>query len=109
MKHILEKWVQLQGKRAHSLKFFVCMIRGWSYQQKKENRRKKNHRLNNLPWRQSCRDVASGADKHLDITFGLQVVESSSLVSVPFREAFNHPYISFFQLLVSESAVALSM
>ena len=29
---------------------------------------------------------------HLDITFGLQVVESSSLVS---REAFNHPYISF--------------
>ena len=25
-------------------------------------------------------DVASGADRHLDITFGLQVVESSSLV-----------------------------
>ena len=27
-------------------------------------------------------DVASGADRHLDITFGLQEVESSSLVSV---------------------------
>ena len=39
-------------------------------------------------------DVASGADRHLDITFGLQVVESSSLVL--FREALNHPYISFF-------------
>ena len=25
-------------------------------------------------------DVASGADRHLDITFGLQLVESSSLV-----------------------------
>ena len=37
-------------------------------------------------------DVASGADRHLDITFGLQVVESSSLISVPFREAFSHPY-----------------
>ena len=40
--------------------------------------------------------IASGADRHLDITFGLQVVESSSLVSVLFREAFSHPYISFF-------------
>ena len=48
-----------------------------------------------------CRDVASGADRHLDMTFGLLVVESSSLVSVLFREAFNHPYISFFQLLVN--------
>ena len=47
------------------------------------------------------RDVASGADRHLDITFGLQLVESSSLVSVLFREAFNHPYISFFHLLVN--------
>ena len=45
-------------------------------------------------------DVASGADRHLDITFGLQVVESTSLVSVLFREAFSHPYISFFHLLV---------
>ena len=45
-------------------------------------------------------DVVSGADRHLDITFGLQVVESSSLVSVLFREVFNHPYISFFHLLV---------
>ena len=40
-----------------------------------------------------CRDVALGADRHLDITFGL---ESSSLVCVLFREAFSHPYISFF-------------
>ena len=31
---------------------------------------------------------------HLDITFGLQVGEISSLVSVPFREALSHPYIS---------------
>ena len=50
--------------------------------------------------RQCCRDVASGADRHLDITFGLQVVESSSLVSALFREAFNYPYISFFCLIV---------
>ena len=34
--------------------------------------------------------IASGADRHLDITFGLQLVESSSFVSVLFREAFNH-------------------
>ena len=51
-------------------------------------------------WRQWCRDVASGADRHLDITFGLQLVESSSLVSVLFRETFNHPYISIFHLQV---------
>ena len=38
---------------------------------------------------------------YLDITFGLQVVESSSLVSVLFRGAFNHPYIYFFNLLVN--------
>ena len=44
-------------------------------------------------------DVASGADSHLDISFGLQVVESSSLVSVLVREAFSHPYIFFFHLL----------
>ena len=37
----------------------------------------------------------------LDITFGLQLVESSFLVSILFREAFNHPYISFFHLLVN--------
>ena len=35
---------------------------------------------------------------NLDVTFGFQVVESSSLVSVLFRERFNHPYISFFHL-----------
>ena len=37
---------------------------------------------------------------HLDITFGLQVVESPSLASVFFREVFSHPYISFSHLLV---------
>ena len=40
------------------------------------------------------------ADRHLDITFEMQVVESSFLVSLPFREALNHPYISFFHILV---------
>ena len=50
-----------------------------------------------------CRDVASGADRHLDI--GLQVVKSSSLASVPFREAFSHSYISFFRLLVNGFSV----
>ena len=57
--------------------------------------------------RQWCRDVASGADRHLDITFGLQVVESSSLVSVLFREVFSHPYISFFHLLVKGFSVII--
>ena len=50
-------------------------------------------------------DVASGADRHLDITFGLQAVRRSSLVSVLFREAFSHPFISFFQLLVNVFSV----
>ena len=40
---------------------------------------------------------------HLDITFGLQVVDS--LVSVVFIEALNHPYISFFHLLVNGFSV----
>ena len=47
-------------------------------------------------------DVASGADRPLDI---LQVVVSPSLVSVIFREAFGHPYISFFNLLVNGYSV----
>ena len=46
--------------------------------------------------------LASGADRHLDITLGLQVVESSSLVSDLFREAFNHPYIFFLFLFTSK-------
>ena len=46
---------------------------------------------------QRCRDVASVTDRHLDMTFRLQLVESSSLVSILFREAFNHHCISFFQ------------
>ena len=45
--------------------------------------------------------VASGADRRLDINFGLQVVESSSLVTILFREAFNHPYIPFSHSLVN--------
>ena len=49
--------------------------------------------------------LPSGADRHLDITFGLQVVEGSSLVSVLFREAFSHPNISFFHLLVNGFSV----
>ena len=40
-------------------------------------------------------DVASGADRHLDITFGLQVVESSSLVSILFREVLTIPTSPF--------------
>ena len=43
--------------------------------------------------------IASGVDRHFDITFGLHLVDSSSLVSVLFREAFSHLYISFFHLL----------
>ena len=39
------------------------------------------------------------------MTFGLQLVESSSLVSVHFRETFNHSYISFFHLLVNGFSV----
>ena len=35
----------------------------------------------------------------------MQVVQSSSLVSVLFREAFSHPYISFFHLLVNGFSV----
>ena len=59
--------------------------------------------------RQRCRDVTSGADRHLDIIFGLQVVESSSLVSVLFREAFSHSYISFFHLLVNGFLLLVSI
>ena len=42
---------------------------------------------------------------HLDITFGVHVADSSSLVSILFREAFGHPYISFFHLLVNGFSV----
>ena len=35
-------------------------------------------------------------DRYLDITFGLQLVESSSLVSVPFREALTIPTSPYF-------------
>ena len=56
-------------------------------------------------WRQWCRDVASGADRHFDITFGLQVVDS--LVTVIFREALKHPYISLFHLLVNGFSVII--
>ena len=40
-------------------------------------------------------DITSDCDRHLDVTFGIQVVESSSLVSVHFREVSSHSYISF--------------
>ena len=45
----------------------------------------------------------SDADRHHDITFGL--VESSSLISVLFREVFSHPYVSFFHLLVNSFSI----
>ena len=49
---------------------------------------------------EAVRDVASGADRHLDITFTFdcryRVVESSSLVSILSREAFSHPNIPLF-------------
>ena len=37
--------------------------------------------------------------------FYSQILESSSLVSVLFREAISHPYISFFHLLVNGFSV----
>ena len=37
--------------------------------------------------------------------FYLQIVESSYLVYVLFREAISHPYISFFHLLVNGFSV----
>ena len=42
---------------------------------------------------------------HIDTTVRLQVVESSSLISVLFREAFSYPYIPFFHLLVNAFCV----
>ena len=41
--------------------------------------------------------------------FYSQIVESSSLVSVLFREAISHPYISFFHLLVNGFSVTCSI
>ena len=45
------------------------------------------------------------SDRHLDIIFGLQVVEISFLVAILFRVAFSHPYISFIHLLVNYFSV----
>ena len=39
--------------------------------------------------------------------FYSQIVESSSLVSVLFREAISHPYIPFFHLLVNGFSVII--
>ena len=39
--------------------------------------------------------------------FYSQIFESSSLVSVLFREAISHPYISFFHLLVNGFSVII--
>ena len=47
-------------------------------------------------------------DWHLYVIFGLQVVESSSLVSVLFREVFNYHYISLFHLVVNGFSVIFS-
>ena len=41
--------------------------------------------------------------------FYSQIVESSSLVSVLFREAISHPYISFFHLLVNGFSVIITI
>ena len=41
-------------------------------------------------------DVASGADRHLDITFGLLLVESSSLVSYFLEKHLIIPTSPFF-------------
>ena len=63
-------------------------------------------------WRQRCRDVAPGIDRHPDRTEFIldcryRVIESSSLVPVLFREVFSHPYISFFHLLVNDFSVII--
>ena len=67
----------------------------------------KNHiSFSSLFLRQLCRDVVSGADRHLDITFGLQVVESSSLVDSYFLEKrLAIPTSPFFHLLVNVFSV----
>ena len=41
-------------------------------------------------------DVASGVDRHIDITFGLQLVKSSSLVSVLLEKCLTIPTSPFF-------------
>ena len=61
-------------------------------------------------WRQWCRDVASGIDRHPDrteIDFRLQIQGNRKLIpcSRTFREVFNHPYISLFHLLVNGFSV----
>ena len=61
-------------------------------------------------WRQWCRDVASGIDRHTDRTeiyFRLQIQGNQKLIpcSRTFREVFSHPYISFFHLLVNGFSV----
>ena len=53
------------------------------------------HTVQIKPMIKAQRSRNNGLKWHFDITFGLQVVESSSLVSLLFREAFNHPYIFF--------------
>ena len=53
-------------------------------------------------------DVASGTDRNLDINFGLQVVESSSPVSILFREAFNYPYSVNLPIIATPKVVILS-
>ena len=53
-------------------------------------------------------DVASGiVDRYLDITFRMRVVNSSSPVSILFREAFSQHYISIFYILVNGFSVII--
>ena len=64
--------------------------------------------------KQWCRDVASGIDRHPDRTeiyFRLQIQGSPRLIhcSCTFWRSLNHPYISFFHLLVNGFCVTISV
>ena len=48
----LEKWFPLQGERAHSLKCFVCTIRGWIFQ-------KQNRKEEEMEQQQTCQFTQS--------------------------------------------------
>ena len=53
-------------------------------------------------------DVVSGnVDRYLDITFRMHVVDSSSPVSLPFREAFSQHYIIIFYILINSFSVII--
>ena len=50
------------------------------------------------------RDVASGADRHLDITFGFHVASKAIPCFRTFREAFSHLF-SFTSILYSYNII----